>query len=62
MMTFTHKQKYWYFNRHSAWEQVKFLGTFVNAVSKRTYYRFSNFGSKEVILTERQTDAYIKNL
>lgn len=51
---------YWYFNRHSAWEHAKFLGTLVNAVSKRVYYRFVA-NSKEVILTYKQTSAFIRN-
>lgn len=57
-MKFDNKKKY--FNRHSAWERVKFLGTLVNVVSKRVYYRFLTSGH-EVLLTEKQVGMYIRN-
>lgn len=57
---FTKDKVYWYFNRHSVWEHARFIDTFVNAVSKRVYYRFIASG-KEVLLTAKQTSVLIRN-
>ena len=60
MLKFDTKKKYFYFNHHSAWEHAKFLGTLINVVSKRVYYKF-NTSSHEVLLTEKQVSMYIRN-
>ena len=61
MLKFNKGAKYWYCNKHSIWEQIKFLDTMTNVVSKRVYYKFLTNRSKELILTEKQIAAYMNN-
>jgi len=59
MLTFDTNKRYWYLNKHSEWEPVRFIGTKTNSFSGKVYYTFANNKNNQVLLTEKQVSTCI---
>lgn len=59
MLNFDTNKRYWYLNKKSEWEPVKFIGTKINSFSGEVYYTFTNNKNIQVLLTEKQATTCI---